>query len=537
MLPGKKFTAQDAAAIARRRWALVLVPVVVCSFGALVVSAYLPNVYGSEMLIEIVPQRVPDSYVRSTVTMRIEDRIGALRDQIRSRSQLEPLIQELNLYSDDRHRLPMQDVVDRMRAAIDVQLVRRRGEPVNSFTVSFRYSDPVMVARVTDRLGRLLVDQNTHERGRIAAGTSNFLQDQLKEALAKLEAQDVKLKEFRERHAGRLPTQVGFNQQAMQGTQAQIQSLVDSIQRARDRRLMLEASYKSLEALPLAVSPVIAAVPSAQAGSTAVLSGSSARQQLELARAQLADLQRRYKADHPDVRRKQREIAELVKKAAAESAPESKTPAEQPPAIASLEELSRRDRLNQTRAEIESLNRQIPFQEAEEQRLRKVLADYQARIEAVPGLESEWMKLTRDYDTLQEQYKDLLAKSQQSKVSLELELAQIGEQFRVLDHATVPAGPISPIRLQINGIGFGVGLLIGLVVVASLEVRDSSFRTEADVLDVLALPVLALVPYVESRDDLDRERRRRLWLSGAVGVAVLAGSYVFWTLELWKHIV
>ena len=92
----------------------------------------------------------------------------------------------------------------------------------------------------------------------------------------------------------------------------------------------------------------------------------------------------------------------------------------------------RRERLQQMRAEIESLERQMAFKETREQKLRESIADYQGRIEAIPSIESDWVSLSRDYDTLQEAYRTLLAKSEDSKVAADLERQQIGEQFDLL---------------------------------------------------------------------------------------------------------
>ena len=62
----------------------------------------------------------------------------------------------------------------------------------------------------------------------------------------------------------------------------------------------------------------------------------------------------------------------------------------------------------------------------------------------MPGLESEWISLSRDYDTLQESYRGLLQKSEESKVAANLERQQIGEQFRVLDPPRVPLAAAEP---------------------------------------------------------------------------------------------
>src|SRR5690349_16345315 len=88
MLPGRTYTPLEyAAMIWRRRW-IIVVPTLVFAYAALVVSSRLHDVYKSETLIQVVPQRVPDSYVQSTVTMRTEDRLNALSQQVLSRTAL-----------------------------------------------------------------------------------------------------------------------------------------------------------------------------------------------------------------------------------------------------------------------------------------------------------------------------------------------------------------------------------------------------------------------------------------------------------------
>jgi len=110
MLPGKDYTATDYALMAWRwRW-MIIVPALIGAYLALILSSRMPSMYQSEMLIQVVPQRVPDAYVRSTVTMRTVDRLSALSEQIMSRTELERLVGEMNLYPGLRDKLPMQDV-------------------------------------------------------------------------------------------------------------------------------------------------------------------------------------------------------------------------------------------------------------------------------------------------------------------------------------------------------------------------------------------------------------------------------------------
>ena len=63
------------------------------------------------------------------------------------------------------------------------------------------------------------------------------------------------------------------------------------------------------------------------------------------------------------------------------------------------------------------------------------------KVEAAPTRETEMVGLTRDYETLQRQYRSLLEKYEESKIAANLERRQIGEQFRILDPARVPERP------------------------------------------------------------------------------------------------
>jgi len=550
MLAGRQYTATDYAGMAwRHRW-LILVPTILGAFAALVVSSKLPQVYQSEMLIQVVPQRVPDAYVRSTVTLRTEDRLAALSEQIVSRTELERLITQMNLYPRERGLMPMQDVVEFMRARVKVEPVRTPGrdQDADSFYIRFSYGNAEQAAKVTERLGALFIDVNARDRGDLAAATNNFLQSQLAEARRRLEEQEAKLKMFRERNAGRLPTQLGYNMQVIQNTQMAVQALVESLARDRDRKLMLERlqaeAQLELVAQPAPTAQTSAAAPQPNDPSTPA--GGSTTQQLAVARDLLAKLQLRLTPEHPDVVRTKRVITGLEARlkeetdaAAIVAAAEASggTPAAAAPVVVDPQQAARRERLAQMSAEIESLARQIQFKEVKEQQLRGTLQEYQVRIEQVPGVESEWVALTRDYDTQQAAYRDLLSKSEQAKVASELEKGQIGEQFRILDPARTPVRPTGVNRLQLNAAGAGVGFGFGLLLAAFLEFRDRSLRTAKDVLEACKLPVLALLPQVVTEAERRRARWRRVVVSGVTAVFALAGTYVFWMLRLWNYVV
>jgi protein tyrosine kinase modulator len=186
------------------------------------------------------------------------------------------------------------------------------------------------------------------------------------------------------------------------------------------------------------------------------------------------------------------------------------------------------------RRQLDDIDRQLKGYEDEAHELRSELTSYQTRIEAVPTRESELVELTRDYDTLHSLYTSLLGKQEDSKLAANLERRQIGEQFRILDPASLPERPDNQKRRLTTMFSAALGaVVLGLLIVAFREVRDSSFKLEQDVLRTLDLPVLALVP-VMATDHERRAKRRRAILVNVTGSAVLMASVVFvvmWSLN------
>ena len=515
VIPGRKYTPEDILRLAWIHKWIIIAGIIVFAAAAAVIAKRLPNQYKSETLILVIPQRIPDSYVRSTVTMRIEERLRSLSQEIFSRTRLETVINEFNLYPELRDTRPMESVVEHMRTKIVVDTVRD-----DAFKITYTALAPRTAMIVTDRLASMFIDENTHDRSVMADSTNQFLESQLDESRTRLISHEKKLEEFRRKYSGELPSQLQTNLQVIQGNQNQIQSVSESINRDRDRRLVLE---KSIADALTAETPE-APIETVGAGDSNSIGVSRTVDQLERARNELRGMELRLKPEHPDVIAKKRFIGELERKAQQEAL--ETNPGSQPPAKPlNNAQLVRQARARQFQAEIEKLDHQIAGKEADVARLRQAVADYQHRVEAVPGHESELTDLMRDYETLQKSYSSLLAKKEESKISANLERQQVSEQFKILDPARLPQKPFSPDRLQITLIGAALGMLLGIGLGAFLEYRDTSLRSEDEILRTLVLPVLAAIPIMTAVADRGR-RRRVIVASVAATVLTIAGLAV-----------
>ena len=80
--------------------------------------------------------------------------------------------------------------------------------------------------------------------------------------------------------------------------------------------------------------------------------------------------------------------------------------------------------------------------------------------------------------SLKKTYDSLLGKWEDSKLSANLERRQIGEQFRVLDPASLPARPSNQVvRLALSFSGALLGLALGL---ATIAVKVSAIRVSRE---------------------------------------------------------
>lgn len=511
MLPGRKYTPEDFVAIAWRHKWLIIAFTVLATSAAVAISRRIPNIYRSETLILVIPQRVSESVVRSTVTVRIEDRLRSLRQEILSRSRLEQIIRDFSLYPKELETDPVEVVVAQMRERVNVDPIRD-----DAFRVTFDAESPRTAMIVTDRLAAMFIEENLRDREVQADGTNQFLESQLDGARKRLVEHEQKLEAYRKRYAGELPTQLQSNLQIIQGTQNQILTLSESISRDRDRRLVLEQSVTE------------AADDASATGAGSLTEEEKLIEQLDHARTELRDLQLRLRPEHPDVIAKRRVIAGLETKVGEIGSASAPRASDAP--VAGVD-ITRRARTRRSQGEIEKLDQQIAVKEAEIQRLRQLVSEYGRRVEAVPGHESELVGLMRDYDTLQKIYADLLGKKENSQISVNLERQQVGEQFRVLDPARLPEEPFSPDRQRMALGGAAIGLLLAFGLIGFLEYRDVSLRTEDEIVRTLVLPVIAAIPVMTAVADLRRRKRNHLALAAAAAVAIVSAvSAVLWHL-------
>lgn len=460
-MQSSQFTIKDYIDIFLRRWRLIAVFILIIPPIVYFIGLKLPKVYRSTTLIIIEQQQISLEYVRPTVGTRIDERLQTISQQIMSRSLIEKVIIALNVYGSSK--MPMESRVETMRKNTEIQV---RGN--NAFTLSFKGNEPEMVMNAVNMIASLFIEENLKVREQQAAGTSEFLENELKLIKEKLEAKEKALKEYKTQYIGELPEQQQANLASLNRFQLELQTTGEALRAAEDRMVIIQRQAedrkreleRQVETNPL-------------------------QNRLDTLRAQLADLQSRYSDKYPDIPRLKREIKEAEGKLKNEM--ESKK--DEPRARLNTDPLYQ-NMLNQfSNIEFEILT----LKERQKSILEQAKL-YQQRVENTPAREQQLLTLSRDYDNLKANYNSLLNRKLEAQLSENLEKRQKGERFRIVDPANLPQVPYWPDKKIILLIAVMAGAGVGFGLVFVLELMKLGFKKPQEVEDAIGLPVFATIP-------------------------------------------
>lgn len=469
--------------VIRRKWFLI-VPFIISIIGIIIAVVIIKPAYKSTTLILVEPQKVPESYVKATVTEEVQERLNTISQQVMSRTRLESVIKEFDLYRGKKDKMGSEEVVELMRKNIEIDV---KGDPkkkeLSAFSISFIDKNPEIAMHVTNRLASLFIEENLKAREQQAEGTTEFLENQLQELKTGLEAHETQIKAFKERYMGQLPSQLETTLRTLDRLQLDLQTTNDLLRGAEERKIILEKQLADFNA---------------NVSNGTIVESSADPQRVRLIELQkaLSQLSAIYTERHPDIIRIKNEIAEVEKGIkggkSSEKSPEAGTA-----------EIRRRVQTTSENSLYMTLSNQLMDTDADikglkdkQKEITKNVSSLQGRVERIPSIEQKMSVLMRDYENTRTNYQSLLNKKLDAQLAESLEKRQKGEAFRILDPANLPTKPSKPDRMKIVLVGLALGLGGGVGFVFLLEYIDSSFRKPEDVYSVVGLPVLATVPRI-----------------------------------------
>ncbi|SNS83699.1 Uncharacterized protein involved in exopolysaccharide biosynthesis [Sphingomonas laterariae] len=448
----------------QRRWFLII-PLIACTLAGLAAAIFMPAKYRSSAVLLVESQELPPDLVGSPLNSVIDQRISKVRQQILSRPDLIELIQNNNLYPDERRTDPLSEVIEKMRAATtiapvtaDIQRNSRTGTSTIAFSLAFDYSDPVRAQLVAQDFVERLLKLDSTQTAQAAESTVDFLQDQASGLEEQLRTVQEQIEGIKARNGIALSS-AGMAGAMMGGGSYETQ--IASLQR-ENAQLMAEARA--------GLSPdndpaVVAAV-----------------QQLAAARAIYSD-------SHPDVKFAEQRVRETR----AAAAQRVTTTARNSPAAAQI-------------AANNASIAQLQGARATEQARANMAMSAQA---SAPLVMEQIAQLQARADGLRANYEKVSANLMAAKASAKMENEQRGERLTVIDPPVAPDKPTSPNRPLLIAGGIALGGMIGLALAMLVELLLRPIRGVAALQNLVGVAPLVVVPTF--RDGEPKWHRYLFW--------------------------
>src|SRR5215467_14720088 len=296
---GEGLDVQHYLGMVKRRHFHFLIPLFIGWAVVWAASWVLPSRYESTTLILVEQPTMPKDYVTPNVVDDLQQRMQSITQQILSRTRLLRIIDQFNLYTGEHAQRSPDQKVDLMRKDITIDLVRDVQNRITAFNVSYSSRSPQLAQQITGEVTNLFINENLEVRQQQSEGTTQFLETQLESAQKDLAAQEERIRDFKAKHVGEMPSQLTTNLQILQGLQTQLNAEEDALNTARQQRVYLQTladQYRTTQGAVKTADGTPLGLPAID-------------DQLQKLRAQLADLTSRYTERHPDVRKLKEEIA------------------------------------------------------------------------------------------------------------------------------------------------------------------------------------------------------------------------------------
>ncbi len=117
-----------------------------------------------------------------------------------------------------------------------------------------------------------------------------------------------------------------------------------------------------------------------------------------------------------------------------------------------------------------------------------------AELQKLPSVELQYAQLTRETESLLQVLKLLKTRYEEAKIKRDSQ----DSDLKILEWAQTPTIAVSNVKSSKISITIFIGLIIGIVLAFLLEYLDQSIKEPQDIERILGLPLLGLVPMIET---------------------------------------
>ncbi len=430
----------------------------------------VPKQYTSSTTIYVEERNILGPLMKGTAVQgEVADRARVAQEMISGRKLMAQVLRENGFIGPQTTAKEKEALINAMVARTEIT---NRGK--NLIHIEYSDGDPERAAAVTQDLAEQFIAASHEAKVEESQAAYDFITEQVREYETSLAGSEGKLKSFIESESGARP-----------GADVEVARRVADL---RTREEQIAQELREARILASTLEQQLSAKASSSAAQ-ARTQGLRARESELLGR--LADLRLSYTDEHPDVRRTERQLANVR----AQIQQVQSSPASAGSNVASaggggelqtvLGDLERESyRVN---AEIETLESRLA-------ETRERLDEESGRQRQISAVERKLSGLERDFEMNENFHRDLLQRREMAKVSLDLARAGKGITLRIDEPAHVPQRPsgLQPIHFIAAAPLLALAFPFGAVVALNQfdpRVRHSSLLVrEFQLHDVIEIP-------------------------------------------------
>ncbi len=486
---------------------------------ALAVAVTRPRIYRSEALI-LYQERIAASALGREESSETGRRIGLrLRELVLSRTRLEQLIKEFDLYPQVVDERGMAEAVDLMRGKIGFKA--REGD---TYALSFEGEEAGLVQKITAKLTEALVAENKRSAVEVAAGTKEFLDAEAARIEEELKKRESRLAKFLSEHPA-FATEQARATGSIAGVTSEAKKSALSAPRRRSSDPRIDALDREAERIQARLQPVSMPVPPSASPEAKEVAEewsrrkAEAQRALEAAQRDLADKRQTFTDEHPDVKQAKgrldsamrlldevqlnsmRDMARLQGRTA---------PSLPPPTIDEKQRLQ----ADLVRVQLDLAHYKAAVRKAESGKApepEKETASSEA--DNIVKLETTWVQFSREVTEAQEQRREVEAKRFTADIRDRMQ-SERGSNMQVIDAAYKPTRPVRGGRAQAALLGGGISLALAAMLMLLRALLDDRVYTRDDVERLGLMPLLSVVPRPDKKTARDLERAWKNQLAG-----------------------
>jgi polysaccharide chain length determinant protein (PEP-CTERM system associated) len=452
MLDLKSLILPHLAALKRRRWQALGIAWAICLAGWAAIAT-LPDRYEAKARLYVDTETILGPLMQGlAVAPDFARQVDMMRRTLLSVPNVEELIRMTNLDYRVTNQLEQVQLIERLQKSIEV-----KNQGPSLFQISYVHAEPEVAQRVVDSILQIFVEQNLGHSQRDVETARDFIDRQIDDYEEKLREAELAVSEFRQLHAAELGG-AGSNRRKLEQKEEEIRRLNAELQSAAWRRDQIQAQ--------LDTTPRKVAQTQLQSGEPSV-----AERQLQALRQELDNKLLIYTEQHPEILGLRQLIGQIEARVDANggSAGGGGVVQVDNPAFQRLTEALRLIGL-----QMEDLERRLVLAQQEIEPLYKTAT-------AVPEVEVDLTRLTRDYDVLLAQDESLIQRRESATIARDLDTGVRRIEYRVIDPPTVPLQPIGPPRGLYMGLVLLVGFAAGIAYAIGQQLISGSFLTVSQI--------------------------------------------------------